>query len=175
MSETLNPKELPHQFLLKKYKLEIGQLSNHTQQLKKDLDKTLHLVINRSKDGNVNLTPQTQQKIATYDRYICDGIFEYLEEQEAISEKEVEVVEEKMDEKREEVEEKMEEAHEEAVAEKEEEAKEEPKAEEPKEEEPKAEEVEEVKAEETDPNYADGEEQQKEEEKVNIGGFWDWQ
>lgn len=118
MSEKINVKELPHIFLLNRHNLSIDQLSAHTQQLKKDLDKTLVLVINRSKDGNVSLTPQTQQKISTYDRYICDGIFEYLEEQEELSEKQVEAEEQKVDEKREEVEEKMEEIHTEQVEEK---------------------------------------------------------
>ena len=40
MSE-LNPRELPHEFLLRKYGLSINQLSNHTKQLKTDLDKTI--------------------------------------------------------------------------------------------------------------------------------------
>jgi outer membrane biosynthesis protein TonB len=118
MSEKINVKELPHIFLLNRHNLSIDQLSAHTQQLKKDLDKTLVLVINRSKDGNVSLTPQTQQKISTYDRYICDGIFEYLEEQDELSEKQVEVEEKQVEEKREEVEEKMEEIHTEQVEEK---------------------------------------------------------
>ena len=121
MSETISPKELPHEFLLKRHKLNISDLSVHTQQLKKDLDKTLVLVINRSKEGNINLTPQTQQKISTYDRYICDGIFEYLEEQDELTDKQVEAEEVKLENKREVVEEKMEKAHEEAVEEKKEE------------------------------------------------------
>lgn len=174
MSDKLNPKELPHEFLLNKYKLSIDKLSKHTQQLKKDLDKTLHLVINRSKDGKVNLTPQTQQKISTYDRYICDGIFEYLEEEEKISETQSEKVEEKMDEKREEVEEKMEdiaeEEKEEIIAEKEEQAQEET-PETPEE----PEEVKEEEEPEPEPNSADGEEkQEKKDDGVRIG-FWDWE
>ena len=35
MSEAIDPKELPHEFLLKRHKLTIGELSAHTQQLKK--------------------------------------------------------------------------------------------------------------------------------------------
>ena len=46
MSEKINVKELPHIFLLNRHNLSIDQLSAHTQQLKKDLDKTLVLVIN---------------------------------------------------------------------------------------------------------------------------------
>ena len=34
-------RELPHEVLLRRYGLNISQLSNHTQQLKKDLDKVL--------------------------------------------------------------------------------------------------------------------------------------
>jgi hypothetical protein len=117
MSKAINVKELPHEFLLRKHNLSISELSSHTQQLKSDLDKTLRLVINRSNDGNVNLTPATQQKISTYDRYICDGIFEHLEQQDKISEEQVDAEEVKLEEKREVVETKMEEAHEEALEE----------------------------------------------------------
>ena len=38
MAEKLTPKELPHEFLLKKYNLKIEDLSAHTQQLKSDLE-----------------------------------------------------------------------------------------------------------------------------------------
>ena len=112
MSENLNPKSLPHQLLMSKYSLSINQLSKHTQQLKKDLDRTLHLVINKSKDGVVNLTPATQSKIETYDRYICDGIFEYLENEEVITDSQADNLEKQMDDKREDVKEKMKEVNE---------------------------------------------------------------
>ena len=78
-------RELPHEVLLRKYNLQVSELSNHTQQMKKDLDKTITFLINKSKNGSVNITPTTQSKIETYDRYICDGIFEFLENQERIS------------------------------------------------------------------------------------------
>ena len=159
MSENITPKQLPHEFLLQKYNLKITDLSAHTQQLKSDLDKTTRLVLNRSKEGKINLTPATQQKISTYDRYICDGIWEYLEEQEEVSEAEVEKIEDKMDEKREEIEEKMEEAHEEAV--------EEQKEVEAKAEEPKAEGGE-VEAEETQTEV-----KPKQDDEVKVG-LWDW-
>ena len=116
MSEELNPRELPHQVLMRRYGLSMEQMSNHTKQLKSDLDKTLRLVLNRSKEGAIKLTPITQSKIETYDRYICDGVFEYLEKQDNISEGEVEKVEQQMDDKREDVKEKMEEIHEEATS-----------------------------------------------------------
>jgi hypothetical protein len=77
--------ELPHELLLRKYGLQIAQLSSHTQQLKRDLDKTLTLIINKSRNGEIQITPSTQSKIETYDRYICDGIFEYLEKKDVIN------------------------------------------------------------------------------------------
>ena len=103
MSENLNPRHLPHQLLMSKYSLSISQLSKHTQQLKKDLDRTLHLVLNKAKDGVVKLTPATQSKIETYDRYICDGIFEHLEDTEVISDAQADTLEKQADAKREDV------------------------------------------------------------------------
>lgn len=103
MSENLNPRHLPHQLLMSKYSLSISKLSKHTQQLKKDLDRTLHLVLNKSKNGVVRLTPATQSKIETYDRYICDGIFEYLEDTEVISDAQANTLEQQANEKREDV------------------------------------------------------------------------
>jgi len=108
MSE-LNPRELPHEFLLRKYGLSINQLSNHTKQLKTDLDKTLRLILSKSKNGNVNITPTTQSKIETYDRYICDGIFEFLENNNVITENQSDTEEKRMDSKRDNVVDKMEE------------------------------------------------------------------
>lgn len=79
-------RELPHELLLRKYGLNISQLSAHTQQLKKDLDKTITFIVNKSRNGQVNLTPAVESKIETYDRYICDGIFEFLENKDVITE-----------------------------------------------------------------------------------------
>jgi len=79
-------RELPHELLLRKYGLNVSQLSTHTQQLKKDLDKTITFIVNKSKNGNINLTPAVESKIETYDRYICDGIFEFLENKDVITE-----------------------------------------------------------------------------------------
>ena len=115
MSEELNPRELPHELLLRKYGITISNLNSNAQQLKKDIDRTLLLVLNKAKNGAVNLTPATQSKIETYDRYICDGVFEYLETKDEVSEQEVEQLEGQMDEKRDDVVEKMEEIHEEAL------------------------------------------------------------
>ena len=85
MSEIINPKEFPHELLIRRHNINVSELSSNTQQL----------------------------KLTTYDQYICDGIFSYLEEANKITEAQVEKEEEKLDEKREEVEEKLEEAHEE--------------------------------------------------------------
>lgn len=92
--------ELPHELLLRKYGLSISQLSNHTQQLKRDLDKTLTMIINKSRNGNIQMSPMTQSKIETYDRYICDGIFEYLENEEVITESQSDSIESQMDNQR---------------------------------------------------------------------------
>lgn len=96
-------KELPHEVLLRRYSLNISQLSNHTQQLKKDLDKTITFIVNKSKNGNINLTPAVESKIETYDRYICDGIFEYLESQDVITEAQATQLKDKADDAREDV------------------------------------------------------------------------
>jgi len=96
-------RELPHEVLIRRYGLNISQLSNHTQQLKKDLDKTITFIVNKSKNGNINLTPAVESKIETYDRYICDGIFEYLESKEVITEAQATQLKDKADDAREDV------------------------------------------------------------------------
>tara|TARA_R110002153_G_scaffold240474_4_gene395100 strand:+ start:1745 stop:2245 length:501 start_codon:yes stop_codon:yes gene_type:complete len=165
MSENINLKELPHQFLLRKYSVNPQVLGNDGKQMIKDLEKTIRLVASKSKDGNVKLTPATQQKISTYDRFICDSVFEYLENQDKISETQSEKVEDQMDEQREDLEDKMDEIHkeevieqEQVIAEKEEQDIEQPNTE--------------TEAQ-TEVSSADGEEQQPKDENVKIG-FWDW-
>ena len=96
-------RELPHELLLRKYGLNVSQLSAHTQQLKKDLDKTITFIVNKSKNGNINLTPAVESKIETYDRYICDGIFEYLENKDVITEAQADALKDKADDIREDV------------------------------------------------------------------------
>ena len=96
-------RELPHEVLIRRYGLNISELSNHTQQLKKDLDKTITFIVNKSKNGTINLTPAVESKIETYDRYICDGIFEYLESKDVITEKQAEQLKDKADDAREDV------------------------------------------------------------------------
>ena len=46
-------RELPHELLLRKYGLKVSQLSTHTQQLKRDLDKTITFIVNKSKNGTI--------------------------------------------------------------------------------------------------------------------------
>lgn len=96
-------RELPHEVLLRRYGLNVSQLSNHTQQLKKDLDKTITFLVNKSKNGKINLTPAVESKIETYDRYICDGIFEFLENKDVITEAQAEQLKDKADDAREDV------------------------------------------------------------------------
>ena len=113
MSDIINPKEFPHELLIRRHNINMSELSTNTQQLKADFDQTLQIVLRKSKDGEIKLTAPTQRKLTTYDQYICDGIFEYLENQDKISEDQVQKEEKVLDEKREEVEEKLEEAHQE--------------------------------------------------------------
>jgi hypothetical protein len=96
-------RELPHELLLRKYGLNVSELSNHTQQLKKDLDKTITFIVNKSKNGKINLTPAVESKIETYDRYICDGIFEYLENKDVITNAQADALKDKADDIREDV------------------------------------------------------------------------
>lgn len=96
-------RELPHELLLRKYGLNVSELSNHTQQLKKDLDKTITFIVNKSKNGKINLTPAVESKIETYDRYICDGIFEYLENKDIITESQADALKDKADDIREDI------------------------------------------------------------------------
>ena len=56
-------RELPHELLLRKYGLNVSELSKHTQQLKKDLDKTITFIVNKSKNGNINLTPALKVRL----------------------------------------------------------------------------------------------------------------
>jgi hypothetical protein len=117
MSEQINVKEFPHTYLLKKYNLNSNELSSHTKQLLTDFNRVIRLVASKSADGNVKLTPATQNKLETYDRYICEGIFEYLEDAEKLTDSQSTKEEEQMEEKREEVADKMEKLHEEALEE----------------------------------------------------------
>lgn len=102
MSENINPKEMPHELLLRRHNLSINDLSSHAKQMKKDFDRTLRAVISKSSNGVVTITSATKSKIDAYDRYICDGIFEYLENEDINSNSENAVEKVKMDAQREE-------------------------------------------------------------------------
>jgi hypothetical protein len=92
--------ELPHESLMRRYNLSIEDLPNKPRQLKTDLDRTIQMVVNKSRNGQIQMTANTQSKIETYDRYICDGIFEYLEDEEVITESQSDSMESQMDSKR---------------------------------------------------------------------------
>jgi hypothetical protein len=92
--------ELPHESLMRRYNLSIEDLPSKPRQLKMDLDRTIQMVVNKSRNGQIQMTANTQSKIETYDRYICDGIFEYLEDEEVITESQSDSMESQMDSKR---------------------------------------------------------------------------
>jgi len=149
MSENINPKELPHELLMRKYSLTMDMLGTHAKQLKKDLDRTLHLVINKSKNGVVRLTPTTREKIEAYDRYICEGIFEYLDEKDVISEQQADNLEQQMDNKRDDVVEKMENMNEASTQRT-------------------------TNSTSENPNQESSEEDKEEGGDIKVGSFWDW-
>jgi hypothetical protein len=92
--------ELPHESLMRRYNLSIEDLPSKPRQLKMDLDRTIQMVVNKSRNGQIQMTANTQSKIETYDRYICDGIFEYLEDEEVITESQSDSMESQMEAKR---------------------------------------------------------------------------
>ena len=92
--------ELPHESFMRRYNLSIEDLPAKPRQLKTDLDRTIQMVVNKSRNGQIQMTANTQSKIETYDRYICDGIFEYLEDEEVITESQSDSIESQMDSKR---------------------------------------------------------------------------
>jgi hypothetical protein len=102
MSEIVNPKEMPHELLLRRNNVSITDLSSDAQQSKKDFDRTLRAVLSKSNNGEVKITSATKSKIDAYDRYICDGIFEFLEQEEINSKAETDIEKIKMDAEREE-------------------------------------------------------------------------
>lgn len=105
-----NIKQLPHQLLLTRHNLTQDDLSSHGKQMLMDLKKTLTGIFNlaKSKGGEVRISPATQQKVSTYDRYICDSIFEALEKEESIDNAQIEREEKVADDLRDKVEDKME-------------------------------------------------------------------
>ncbi len=68
--------------LMKKEGVQVSNLDSETQSLIKDLKQTTQVLINRAKGGEIKVSPQTERKIKNYDRAICEGIYDYLEEKE---------------------------------------------------------------------------------------------
>jgi hypothetical protein len=92
---------LPHELLMRKYELSINDLPVSPRQFKMDLEKILTMIINKSKNGQIQMTEATKTKIEAYDRAICDGIFAYLDDEEIISESQADKEESNLDDIRE--------------------------------------------------------------------------
>jgi hypothetical protein len=152
MSEQIeNVKQLPHQLLLTRHSINPSDLNSEAKEMLKLFKQTMTAVnTNSKKNGEVRISDAVRNKITAYDRYICDGIFEYLEKETEVSNAQIDSEEENADTHRDKVEEKIEETEEK---------------------------LEEVNSEEEEPpNSADGEEQKETPSDDNAKiGFWDWQ
>lgn len=71
--------------LMKKEGVKVSDLDSETQEYIKDLKKVTQVLINRAKGGEIKVSPATERKIKNYDRVICEGIYDYLEEKESES------------------------------------------------------------------------------------------
>ena len=82
--EQQTEKLLPYQKLLKENNIQESDLDRGTQQMISDLKKTLNMLYAQSqrKGINVQVSENTQNKIETYDRHICNDILDYLDELE---------------------------------------------------------------------------------------------
>ena len=96
--EQQTEKLYPHQRLLRENNIEISDLDRGTQQMISDLNKTLNMLYAQSQRKGVTteVSANTQNKIETYDRHICNDILDYLDE---LEEKQEEQKEEKQEEK----------------------------------------------------------------------------
>ncbi len=65
--------------LLKKEGVSISDLDSETQSYIKDLKQTTQVLINRAKGGDIKVSAQTERKIKNYDRAICEGIYDYID------------------------------------------------------------------------------------------------
>jgi hypothetical protein len=99
--EQQTEKLYPHQRLLRENNIEISDLDRGTQQMISDLKKTLNMLYAQSQRKGVTteVSANTQNKIETYDRHICNDILDYLDE---LEEKQEEQKEEKQEEQKEE-------------------------------------------------------------------------
>lgn len=82
--EQQTEKLLPYQKLLRENNLQESDLDRGTQQMISDLKKTLNMLYAQSqrKGINIQVSENTQNKINTYDRHICNDILDYLDELE---------------------------------------------------------------------------------------------
>ena len=82
--ENQTEKTYPHQRLLKENNIEVSDLDRGTQQMISDLKKTLNMLYAQSQRKGVTteVSANTQNKIETYDRHICNDILDYLDELE---------------------------------------------------------------------------------------------
>ena len=82
--EQQTEKLLPYQKLLRENNIQESDLDRGTQQMISDLKKTLNMLYAQSqrKGINIQVSENTQNKIDTYDRHICNDILDYLDELE---------------------------------------------------------------------------------------------
>jgi septal ring factor EnvC (AmiA/AmiB activator) len=91
--ENQTEKIYPHQKLLRENNIEVSDLDRGTQQMISDLKKTLNMLYAQSQRKGVTteVSANTQNKIETYDRHICNDILDYLDELEEKQEEQKEV------------------------------------------------------------------------------------
>ena len=82
--ENQTNKLLPYQLLLRKNNIQETDLPRGTQQVIADIKKIRNILYAQSqrKGAKFEVSESTQEKINTYDRHICNDIFEYLDELE---------------------------------------------------------------------------------------------
>ena len=92
--ENQTEKTYPHQKLLRENNIEVSDLDRGTQQMISDLKKTLNMLYAQSQRKGVTteVSANTQNKIDTYDRNICNDILDYLDELEEKQEEQKEEV-----------------------------------------------------------------------------------
>jgi putative protein kinase ArgK-like GTPase of G3E family len=105
--EQQTEKLLPYQKLLRENNLQESDLDRGTQQMISDLKKTLNMLYAQSqrKGINIQVSENTQNKINTYDRHICNDILDYLDELE--EQKEAQKEQEQKEEIKEEIKEEL--------------------------------------------------------------------
>ena len=76
-------KLLPYQLLLRKNNIQDTDLKRGTQQLIADIKKIRNVLYAQTQrkgvTNEIEVSEITQEKIDTYDRHICNDIFEYLD------------------------------------------------------------------------------------------------